>query len=144
FWDRAQRTGAQGSGPGSPRPRPGSDRLRPAHPSGPRLRRTAGNRDRPCALGTRRRRTAEPRGNGRSREGSVMTFPLGRVLATPGALAAFEEAGEGPFPYLSRHLRGEWGEVDQEDGAANDRALKTGSRLLSAYILGSGKRIWII
>jgi hypothetical protein len=73
-----------------------------------------------------------------------MTFPLGRVLATPGALAAFDEAHESPFAYLSRHFRGEWGDLSPEDWAANDRALTTGSRLLSAYVLGSGEPIWII
>ena len=73
-----------------------------------------------------------------------MTFPLGRVLATPGALRAFEEAQETPLPYLSRHLQGEWGDLDPEDSAANERALTGGSRLLSAYQLRSGTRVWII
>jgi hypothetical protein len=46
--------------------------------------------------------------------------------------------------YLLRHVRGDWGELDAEDKAANERALQTGGRLLSAYTLPSGDRIWII
>jgi len=35
--------------------------------------------------------------------------------------------------------------VDKEDGAANDRALKDGERLISAYALPrTGKKVWVI
>ena len=34
--------------------------------------------------------------------------------------------------------------VDKEDGAANDRALKDGERLLSAYVLDTGTKVWVI
>jgi len=60
------------------------------------------------------------------------TLPLGRLLATPGALRAFERARETPLPYLARHTAGDWGEVDAEDRAANLRALRDGARVLSA------------
>ena len=33
-------------------------------------------------------------------------FPLGQVLATPGALEALEESGESPARFLSRHVTG--------------------------------------
>jgi hypothetical protein len=72
------------------------------------------------------------------------TVPLGRLLATPGALAAFSTAREMPLPYLARHAGGDWGEVDQEDWAANDRAMREGTRLLSAYHLSDGTKVWII
>ena len=71
-------------------------------------------------------------------------FNLGRTLATPGALDAFHSAGEAPADYLDRHLQGDWGEVCDEDKALNDQALAEGTRLLSAYTLKSGARIWII
>ena len=34
---------------------------------------------------------------------------------------------------LNRHVRKDWGDVDKEDKLSNDKALKEGSRLLSAY-----------
>jgi hypothetical protein len=34
-----------------------------------------------------------------------------------------------PFPWLHRHQTGEWGDVGQDDWAANDRALMDGDRL---------------
>jgi len=44
---------------------------------------------------------------------------------------------------LLRHISGDWGDVDREDWATNNRALKTGARLLSAYEL-HGVKLWII
>ena len=71
-------------------------------------------------------------------------FPLGRLLATPGALKAMEESGQSPDFFLEKHVSGDWGLVGAEDSAANDRALVDGSRLLSAYRTLKGTRIWII
>jgi hypothetical protein len=48
-------------------------------------------------------------------------------------------------PALARHASGDWGLVDASDKRANDdRALIEGTRLLSAYELANGTRIWII
>ena len=71
-------------------------------------------------------------------------FQMGKVVATPGALAALEEAGQSPWEFLTRHLAGNWGTVDADDKAANDAALRDGSRILSAYRLNTGEKIWII
>ncbi len=71
-------------------------------------------------------------------------FPLGRILATPAALKAIEEAGQAPAVFLDRHSQGDWGEVCKSDAALNDQALVDGSRLLSAYRTLKGVRIWII
>lgn len=71
-------------------------------------------------------------------------FNPGRILATPACLELFEQTGQSLWEFLSRHLAGDWGVVDNDDKAANDEALKDGSRLLSAYVLKSGERIWII
>ncbi|MHB8413368.1 MAG: hypothetical protein ACYDDI_15680 [Candidatus Acidiferrales bacterium] len=38
-------------------------------------------------------------------------FPLGQIVATPGALAALEKAGQQPHEFLARHVHGEWGDV---------------------------------
>ncbi len=71
-------------------------------------------------------------------------FDPGQVVATPGALAALQAASEQPMHYLLRHLRGDWGELDPEDRRANERALRLDLRLLSAYQLSTGERVWII
>ena len=71
-------------------------------------------------------------------------FPLGQVVATPGALAALQEAGDRPADLLRRHLAGDWGELDEHDRRENERSLEDGCRLLSAYTLTNGTRLWII
>ena len=50
-------------------------------------------------------------------------FPLGQVVATPGAIEAMEEAGQNPAFFLDLHVSGNWGIVSEEDGALNDQAL---------------------
>ncbi len=71
-------------------------------------------------------------------------FRLGTAVATPGALATLEEAGQTPAELLDRHIRGDWGDLDEEDKQANEDALKHGARILSAYLLSSGEKIWVI
>lgn len=71
-------------------------------------------------------------------------FPLGRVVATPGALEALEQAAQSPAEFLDRHVFGDWGDVCEEDAALNDQALIDGSRLLSSYHTASGTKLWII
>ena len=73
-----------------------------------------------------------------------MTLPLGRCVATPGAIWTLEEAGVSPASVLARHANGDWGELDEHDRRANEYALKHGLRVLSAYTLSSGEKIWII
>jgi len=45
---------------------------------------------------------------------------------------------------LNRHVKGDWGDVDDEDKQSNDQALKQGTRLLSAYEAKGLPKIWII
>ncbi len=71
-------------------------------------------------------------------------FKPGRVLATPGAVEALESAGQGIWEFLTLHLNANWGIVSDEDKALNDESLKDGSRLLSAYRLKTGVKIWLI
>ena len=71
-------------------------------------------------------------------------FTLGHVVAIPGALAAIEKPGQQPGDFLARHVSGDWGEVPPEDSKENDVSLKHGFRLLSAYTLKSGTKIWVI
>ncbi|MGC9451671.1 MAG: hypothetical protein ACP5I4_09505 [Oceanipulchritudo sp.] len=60
-------------------------------------------------------------------------------MATPGAIAL----GINFAPYLNRHARGDWGDVDAEDWQRNDASIEDGSRIISAYQTAAG-RIWII
>lgn len=71
-------------------------------------------------------------------------FALGRILATPGALEALDEAGQEWFVFLERHAVGDWGELDPHDWQENEAALVRGGRLFSAYNLATGQRLWII
>jgi hypothetical protein len=73
-----------------------------------------------------------------------LPFPLGQVVATPGALGALQESGEEATSYLRRHSGGDWGELDERDLRENQLSLRRGFRLLSAYTLRSGIKIWII
>lgn len=71
-------------------------------------------------------------------------FNLGQTVATPGALAALVASGQSPSEFLSRHVRGDWGELSKADKAANDQALAWGERILSSYRTSQGTRVWII
>ena len=71
-------------------------------------------------------------------------FSLGRIVATPGALHALQDAGQSADEFLARHVTGDWGELDQEDKSLNNAALIDGSRILSAYKTRKGERIWVI
>jgi hypothetical protein len=55
-----------------------------------------------------------------------------------------DEAGESPSGLLERHLAGDWGELDEHDRRENEVSLAHGCRLLSAYNLSNGTRLWII
>jgi hypothetical protein len=70
-------------------------------------------------------------------------LPLGRIVATPGALEVLTEAGEDPLGYLARHASGDWGDLDEDDRRENERSLKHGWRILSSYRVGE-KAIWVI
>ena len=68
-------------------------------------------------------------------------FPVGMTYATPGATALDVDL----MKYMRRHHCGDWGEeLCAEDKAANEQALKDGSRLLSCYRTPAGDRLYII
>ncbi len=71
-------------------------------------------------------------------------FQLGQVVATPGAIEALEKAQTSAWELLSRHVAGDFGEVDAEDWQANLDAIKDDARILSAYTLKTGERLWVI
>ena len=47
-----------------------------------------------------------------------------------------------PASLIARHFAGDWGDLDADDRRANDRAVRDGSRLLSAYQTAAG-RVWL-
>ena len=75
-------------------------------------------------------------------------FPLGRVVAKSDLLDALSETEDVPQQvitgFVSRHVAADWGEVDAEEWQTNDRALRDGDRVLSAYTSPGGIRLWII
>jgi hypothetical protein len=70
-------------------------------------------------------------------------LPLGKVVATPGALKLLMEVGGHPFDFLARHAMGDWGELCAFDRRQNEIALRDGYRVLSSYEVPAG-RVWII
>jgi hypothetical protein len=70
-------------------------------------------------------------------------FNLGQTVATPGALAALEQASISPITLLNRHQRGDWGDLGNEDKQSNDQALSLGDRIFSAYQFDTVK-FWVI
>lgn len=75
-----------------------------------------------------------------------MKFELGNVVSTAG-VAQWMYGTQTNLDFvvssLSRHAKGDWGELCDEDKALNNEAVKEGNRILSAYNQGSDK-IWII
>ena len=71
-------------------------------------------------------------------------FDLGQLVATPGALAALEKTGQNAMDFLSRHLRGDWGDLPKEDKDENQLSLDKGFRLLSSYRTTAGDKLWVI
>jgi hypothetical protein len=45
---------------------------------------------------------------------------------------------------ISRHARGDWGDLDKDDLSANDMALEHGGRLFSSYHSTGGVKFYII
>ena len=78
----------------------------------------------------------------RIKEGRPL-FALGQCMSTPAVLAHLAEHGVQPLTLLMRHQHGDWGNVDEDDGQANDQAVQTGARLLSTFTVAYAV-IWVI
>lgn len=72
---------------------------------------------------------------------NIMKFHLGQVVVTKTAQSTFTMFEL--LQCLHRHIRCDWGTLVREDKLANNRALKTGDRILSSYVI-RGKKLWII
>ena len=71
-------------------------------------------------------------------------FDLGQIVATPGALAVLEKAGQGPGEFLTRHSNREWCDLSDEDRKENNYSLGHGFRLVSSYRTNAGDKLLII
>ena len=69
------------------------------------------------------------------------SFPLGQLVVTSNAIARLtpEKIADG----ITRHARGDRGDISPNDAAENDLSLREGFRLLSAYGKGD-RRFWVI
>ena len=72
----------------------------------------------------------------------ITLFRLGPIVATPNALSQLTQLEI--LRALQRHQTGDWGDVDEEDRQANDRALHEGTRLFSVYHSATGIKFWVI
>lgn len=68
-------------------------------------------------------------------------FPLGQIVATPGALQLLQETGFSAAALLARHLQNDWGDLCKDDAALNAMALADGSRIMSVYRLVDAEKL---
>ncbi len=78
------------------------------------------------------------------REGKQPLFPLGEIVATPGALEALQATNQTAEEFITRHVTGDWGDLRDDDKAENEFSVPRELRILSAYHLTTGVKIWII
>lgn len=75
-----------------------------------------------------------------------MKFSAGQLMMTSSVnelIAENSEFSKRVFQSLQRHFAGDWGDLCDEDRAANESALQEGGRLFSVYKDGM-PTIWII
>jgi hypothetical protein len=77
-------------------------------------------------------------------------FNLGALVITPGACEALEKAQQSAFEFLTRHVQGDWGILDEQDKQQNELAiahegnLKKQNRVFSAYLTKLNEKLWVI
>jgi hypothetical protein len=71
-------------------------------------------------------------------------FATGTLVATPGALEALGRVSQSPGELVTKHVRGEWGDLGADDQEQNRTALRDGGRILSSYKTRLGDVVWVI
>jgi hypothetical protein len=71
-------------------------------------------------------------------------FKALREIVTTGAINPLADACLPVEIVLDRHYHGDWGDTDPDDAEKNDAAIRSGGRVLSAYSLSTGVRIWVL
>ena len=79
-----------------------------------------------------------------SKTKSIRLFPLGQIVATPGALEALDCAAINAMDLIQRHQSGDWGNVPPADAEENMRSIENGWRILSSYAISDDQNLWII
>ena len=74
--------------------------------------------------------------------GTTILFNPGSIVCTPGALRALTLAQTSAQALIDRHVRGDFGEVDEEDQVRNLAAIEGNRRVLSSYSLPTV--VWVI
>lgn len=70
------------------------------------------------------------------------SFSLGRTVITRNAAETIDP--DDVSAALMRHTAKDWGDLCAEDWESNDRAVRGGGRILSAYKDRNGVKFWII
>ena len=73
---------------------------------------------------------------------SIALFRLGRIVSTRNAQTRLSIGDI--LRAIKRHQAGDWGDVNEPDRQANDRALLEGTRLHSVYHTASGVKFLLI
>jgi hypothetical protein len=71
-------------------------------------------------------------------------FRLGRLVITPGALELIQGEGREPMEFVERHVRGDFGDLDEHDRLANEAAIGNGTRILSSYVVVGDEKVWVL
>lgn len=71
-------------------------------------------------------------------------FETGDVYITPVAAELLRAAETDEDSLIARHRIGDWGDLPNSDKEANEQAVKDGGEILSAYVLSSGRVVWVI
>jgi hypothetical protein len=72
---------------------------------------------------------------------SDIKFDKGTVVATTAAMEVFDSTTMSRC--MERHVRGDWGDLPEEDRAANEESIRAGGQVMSTYKIGE-KELWII
>ena len=72
----------------------------------------------------------------------IAKFRLGKIVSTPNALDRLTQ--DDILLGIQRHQAGDWGDMSEDDRAANELALINGTRLWSVYHAGNGVKFWLI
>ena len=77
-------------------------------------------------------------------ENTTPLFAMGYLGMSPGARSSLLSLGLNPHVFLTRHVTGDWREMEPEDQQVNRRALSVGSRVFSSYRFGENQTLWVI
>lgn len=71
-----------------------------------------------------------------------MLFELGRTVITTNAEGKLDPLSVQKA--LNRYIKGDWGDIPDEDRKANEDALRHGDRLMGVYKDVNGVKFWVI